>query len=82
MLFIGMDVHKESTVFDLFDPAAEAKHQHRTVTVPSTREGIESVVRPLNGRCKVAFEIGVQAQWVASILRPLFPVPRFVCSTL
>lgn len=71
MLFIGMDVHKESTVFDLFDPAAEAKHQHRTVTVPSTREGIESVLRPLNGRCKVAFEIGVQAQWVAAILRPL-----------
>lgn len=44
-MFIGMDVHKDSTVFDLFDPEAERARQHRSVTVASTREGIESVLR-------------------------------------
>ncbi len=71
MMFVGMDVHKDSTVFDLFDPQAERGRQHRIVTVDSTTEGIESVLRPLERRCKVAFEVGIQAQWVAAIVRPL-----------
>jgi transposase len=71
MFLIGMDVHKDSTVFCLFDPAAEPSCQYRHVTVPTTREGIESVLRPLNGQCRVVFEVGTQAQWVASIVRPL-----------
>ena len=70
MLFAGMDVHKDSTVFCLFDPAAEPKAQYRHVTVPTTREGIESVLQPLKGDCRVAFEVGLQAQWVAGIVRP------------
>lgn len=71
MIYVGMDVHSGKTVFDLFDPAAEPKRQHRTVTVPTTAEGIESVLRPMNGRCRLAFEAGTQAQWVAGIVRPL-----------
>jgi len=66
-----MDVHKDSTVFDLFDPAAPKPKQHRTATVPTTAEGIRSVLEPLTGRCRVVFEIGLQAQWVASVVRPL-----------
>jgi transposase len=71
MLLVGMDVHKDHTVFDLFDPSLEKKRQHRTVTVPTTREHLESVLAPLKGRCRVAFEVGTQAQWVASVIRPL-----------
>jgi len=71
MVLIGMDVHKDSTVFCLFDPAAEPARQYRHVTAPTTCEGIESVLRPLGGRCRVVFEVGTQAQWVASIVRPL-----------
>jgi len=71
MLYIGLDVHKDSTVADLFDPSLEPARQHRTVTVPTTREGLESLLAPLNRRCKVAFEVGLQAQAVAAILRPL-----------
>jgi len=71
MLLIGMDVHKDSTVFCLFDPAAEPSRRYRHATVPTTREGIESVLRPLGGQCRVVFEVGTQAQWVASVVRPL-----------
>ncbi len=71
MLFVGMDVHQDSTVFCLFDPAASPDRQLRHVTVPTTREGIESVLKPLHRRCRVAFEVGIQAQWVAAIVRPL-----------
>lgn len=71
MFLVGMDVHKDHTVFDVFDPDAEKKSQHRTATVPSTREGLESVLVPLQGQCKVVFEVCLQAQWVASIVRPL-----------
>jgi len=71
MFFIGMDVHKDSTVFCIFDPSACGKDRYRHVTVPTTREGLESVLKPLAHRCKVAFEVGTQAQWVAKIVRPL-----------
>lgn len=71
MMIVGMDVHFHNTVFDLFDPDAATGRQHRTVTRPTTAEGIESVLRPLNGECRVAFEVGTQAQWVAKVVRPL-----------
>jgi len=71
MLSVGMDIHSDKTVCDFFDPTAEPKRQHRTVTVPTTQEGLESALRPLKGRCRVAFEVGTQAQWVAQIIRPL-----------
>lgn len=71
MLFVGMDVHKDSTVFNLFDPTAARSDQHRVVKVPTTEEGLRSVLGPLKGQCKVAFEVGIQAQWVAAVVRPL-----------
>jgi hypothetical protein len=66
-----MDGHKDLTVLDIFDPAAEPRRQHRLVTTPTTREGLESALKPLAGQCKVAYEVGLQAQWVAQIVRPL-----------
>ena len=71
MLIIGMDVHKDSTVMCLLNPQAPREHRFRHVTVATTREGLESVLRPLAGQCRVVFEVGAQAQWVASIVRPL-----------
>ncbi len=71
VITVGMDVHVDNTVFDLFDPAAPRHRQHRTATVPTTAQGIESVLRPLEGQCRVAFEVGTQAQWLAAIVRPL-----------
>jgi transposase len=71
MLCVGIDVHVKNSVFDIFDPAAEPARQHRTMTVPTTREGLESVLRPLGGRCRVAYEVGPAAQWVAGIVGPL-----------
>ena len=71
MVYIGMDVHQKSTVFCFFDPAAEESRQHRTVTRPTTEEAIGETLAPLGGQCQVAFEIGTQAQWIASIVRPL-----------
>jgi transposase len=71
MLNVGMDVHRDSTVIHFFDPGAEPKAQHRTVTVRSTGEAITAALRPLQGRCRVAFEVGTQAQWVAGVIRPL-----------
>jgi len=70
MINVGMDVHNDSTVIDFFDPGAEPKAQHRTVTVRSTGEAITAALRPLQGRCRVAFEVGTQAQWVAEVVRP------------
>lgn len=71
MIHVGMDVHRDSTVMHFFDPAAEPKAQHRSQTVPSEAKAIEAVLRPLQGRCRVVFEVGTQAQWVAGIVRPL-----------
>jgi len=71
MLYVGMDVHRDSTVFCLFDPQAEPAAQYRTVTRSTTAEGIETVLAPLAGQCRVAFEVGTQAQWIAGIVRPL-----------
>jgi transposase len=72
MIYVGMDVHQRSTTFCLYDPAVEdRKQQYRTLTRPTTAEAIEKLLRPFEGGCQVAFEVGVQAQWIAGILRPL-----------
>ena len=71
MVCVGMDVHKDFTMIDIFDPAAEAKDRHRVQRVPTTEAGLTSVIAPLNGRCRIAVEVGTQIQWVASIIRPL-----------
>jgi transposase len=66
-----MDVHQKSTTFCLFDPSAAEGGQYRTVTAPTTEEGIRQVLAPLGGQCRVAFEVGTQAQWIAGLVRPL-----------
>lgn len=71
MMYIGMDVHQVSTTFCLFDPSAADRRQYRTLTRPTTVEAIRAVLEPYDGCCKVAFEVGTQAQWVAKIVRPL-----------
>ncbi len=71
MLCVGMDVHKDFTVIDVFDLDAAAKDQHRIRKVPTTEAGLKSVLEPLNGQCRIAVEVGTQIQWVASIVRPL-----------
>jgi transposase len=71
MITVGMDVHADKTVCHFFDPAAEPVRQHRHATVPTTAEGLRSALAPLHGQCRVAFEVGTQAQWIASVVRPL-----------
>jgi len=66
-----MDVHQESTTFCFFDPAAPQGRQYRTVTRPTTAEAIRATLLAHDGRCQVAFEVGTQAQWVVSIVRPM-----------
>lgn len=71
MVYVGMDVHQSSTTFCLFDPLDGPKGRYRTVKRPTTAENIEAVLRPFQGDCKVAYEVGTQAQWIAKIVRPL-----------
>lgn len=71
MVYVGMDVHSKTTTFCLHDPEAKGRRQYRTVTRLTTAEAIRSVLEPLGGDCKVAYEVGTQAQWVAQIVRPL-----------
>lgn len=69
MINVGMDVHADKTVFHLFDP--KAQRPHRSITAATTAEALGAVLRPLKGQCRVAFEVGTQAQWIASVVRPL-----------
>ena len=71
MLCVGMDVHKDTTTIHVFDPMAEPKRQHRSMRVSTTARDLETALRPLEGRCRIAYEVGTQAQWVASVVRPL-----------
>ena len=60
MIYIGMDVHQQSTTFCLFDPAPEEAGRYRTMTRPTTAEGIGEILAPLDRQCQVAFEVGTQ----------------------
>lgn len=71
MLCVGMDVHKDTTTIHVFDPAAEPKGQHRSMRIATTGKDLQAALRPLEGRCRICFEVGTQAQWVASVVRPL-----------
>jgi transposase len=68
MLYVGMDVHQQSTTFCIMDGATG---QFRTVTALTTAEAYAAVLQPLERQCRVAFEVGPQAQWVARNVRPL-----------
>jgi transposase len=70
MLYVGIDGHMKDSVFHIFDPQAEPAQQHRSVSVPTTQEGFDAVLKPLAGRCKVTFEVGPAAQWMAERVRP------------
>ena len=71
MVYIGMDVHQKSTTFCIFDPSKEGAERYRTLKRTTDQEAFDEVLGPFQGRCKVTFEVGTQAQWVASIVRPL-----------
>jgi len=71
VIYIGMDVHQKSTTFCLFDPWAAEEGPYRWVTQPTTEEAIRRTLAPLGGQCRVAFEVGTQAQWIAAMVRPL-----------
>lgn len=80
MVYVGMDVHSLSTTICIFDPAGESSRQYRTVTVETEAEAIGRVLRPLSGRCKVAYEIGAQAQWVMAVLMAIGVAEIFVAN--
>ena len=71
MVYVGMDVHSKTTTFCLYDPGAEPSRQYRYMTRPTTAKEIEAVLEPLGGDCRIAYEVGTQAQWVADKVRPL-----------
>jgi transposase len=68
MLYVGMDVHQQSTTFCIFDGTTG---EIRVITGPTSAGHYAEVLQPLNRQCRVAFEVGPQAQWVARIVRPL-----------
>lgn len=71
MIFVGMDVHDKRTTFCFLDPSLPEKVQCRWVTQPTCAASFRKVLGPLKGQCKVAYEVGTQAQWVAAQVRPL-----------
>lgn len=71
MLYVGMDVHVLSTTICIFDPAATGPREYRTITVPTTAESIASALTPLEGDCKIAFEVGPHAQAIMAIVKNL-----------
>ena len=60
VIYLGMDVHQKSTTSCLFDVSAETGREYRTVTRPTTAEGIGEVLKPYSGRCQAALEVGTQ----------------------
>ena len=71
MIFVGMDVHCKTTTMCLMDPSLPEGKRERLITCETVPEGFRRVLTPLKGECKVAFEVGTQAQWIASLVRPL-----------
>jgi len=63
-----MDVHQQSTTFCILNGKTG---EVDTRTCPTSAEAYDAVLRPLQRRCQVTFEVGPQAQWVAQIVRPL-----------
>jgi transposase len=71
MIFVGMDVHSKTTTFCFFDPSLPEDRRSCWVTCETTAAAITAQLAPLQKHCKVAFEVGTQAQWVAGVVRPL-----------
>jgi transposase len=71
MIFVGIDVHCKNSVICFLDPQLPPGQQCRTVTCPTTPADFARRLRPLEGKCKIAFEVGTQTQWLAGIFRPL-----------
>ena len=72
MVYVGMDVHQKSTTFCILDASKEeGDGRYRTVKRETCQEAFDEILGPLRRRCKVVFEIGTQAQWIAAIVRPL-----------
>ena len=70
-VYVGMDVHRMSTTFCIFDPRADKERQYRTTKCETSAAAYQRVLQPFAGRCRVTYEVGTQAQWVAKVVRPL-----------
>jgi transposase len=66
-----MDVHLASTTFCIFDPQQAGGERYRTLRCETSAVAYRRMLRPYAGRCRVVYEVGTQAQWVAQVLRPL-----------
>ncbi len=62
--------HYKSTTFCFYDPAAVGQ-EYRFLARSTTAEAYREVLEPLKGDCKIVFEVGIQTQWVAKIIRDL-----------
>ena len=68
MQYVGIDVHQATLVCVVKDQAGQTTIESKVAT---RREAIESFVRGLGGRVRIAFEEGTQAQWLYELLRPI-----------
>jgi transposase len=66
--YVGIDVHQATLVCVVKDEAGQTTIESKVAT---RREAIESFVRGLGGRVRIAFEEGTQAQWLYELLRPI-----------
>jgi transposase len=66
--YVGIDVHQSTLVCVVKDEAGQTTIESKVAT---RREAIESFVRGLGGRVRIAFEEGTQAQWLYELLRPI-----------
>jgi transposase len=70
LVYIGMDVHQKSSTLCVLNPKVPGQGRHRTMRCDTTAKDLERVLKEYAGRCKIVFEVGTQAQWIASIVRP------------
>ena len=66
--YVGIDVHQATLVCVVKDETGQTTMESKVAT---RREAIESFVRGLGGRVRIAFEEGSQAQWLYELLRPI-----------
>ena len=66
--YVGIDVHQATLVCVVKDETGQTTIESKVAT---RREAIESFVRGLGGRVRIAFEEGTQAQWLYELLRPI-----------
>ena len=66
--YVGIDVHQATLVCVVKDETGQTTIESKVAT---RREAIESFIRGLGGRVRIAFEEGSQAQWLYELLRPI-----------